>query len=514
MKGGQRHSSWLALWMLAFACQVQPPATHSPPAPPPREVIHRIRPAPIPVLASEPGAEVEGGSHVQLDDVMLSVESHFPLILAALEEYEIARGRMLQAQGGFDTRLGVKSKLGLEGYYENERADLLFEQPTQLWGTTFSGGYRYGDGDFASYDDEARTDEGGEFRVGMLVPLLQNGGIDPRRVALWQARLQEQQAEPIVTQKRLEATRKAADAYWKWLAWGRKRSIAQRLLELAEGRQEQVQILVEEGQLAAINLIENQRLIVERQSNRVRAERGLQEAAILLSLFWRDAQGRPRLAAEGTLPGDFPAAREPQATLVPGDTELAIEQRPEVRAVQIERERLSLDLSMARNQMLPLFDVGVFASQDVGDQSRMVDDRGPFELEALFKFSIPLQRSKPRGKIRELKAKLAKLERETVYLQDVVVNEVRDASSALTQAWKRLGLARQNAELALGLEEAERLALQEGQSDLFRVNLREQQTALAASAEVDVQREYFQALTDYRAVLGVPYDEVLGTAGP
>ena len=445
---------------------------------------------------------------MQLDDVLLSVESHFPLILAALEEYEIARGRVLQAEGGFDTRLGLKSKLGLEGYYENERADLLLEQPTKLWGTTLSGGYRYGGGDFAVYDDEARTDEAGEFRLGVLLHLLQNGSIDPRRVALWRARLQEQQAEPIVTQKRLEATRKASDAYWKWLAWGKKRAIAQRLLQLAEGRQEQVEILVEEGQLAKINLVENQRLIVERRSNHVRAERGLQEAAILLSLFWRDAKGRPRLPADGRLPGEFPSARSPQETLVPGDAELALEQRPEVRAIEIERERLALDLSLARNQLLPQFDVGVFASQDAGDQSRTIDDRGPFELEALFKFSVPLQRRKPRGKVRELRAKLSKLERETQYLQDLVVNEVRDASSALTQAWMRLGLARENVELALGLEEAERLALEEGESDLFRVNLREQQTALAASAEVDVQREYFQALTDYRAVLGVAHDEL------
>lgn len=501
---------------LAGACQVQPPQTRPLPAPPGPEVVERLRPAPAPIPVLGGGAaaaptEVE--SAVQLDEVLRSVETHFPLILAALEEFEIARGRLLQAEGGFDTRLGAASKLGLEGYYENERADLLFEQPTTLWGTTFSGGYRYGSGEFAAYDGEARTDEGGEFRVGVLVPLLQNGSIDPRRVALWQARLQEQQAEPIVAQKRLEATRKAADAYWKWLAWGRKRAIAQRLFELAQGRQEQVRILVDEGQLAAINLVDNQRLIVERQSNLVRAERGLQEAAILLSLFWRDAEGRPLLPAEAALPDAFPVAREPQETLIPDDMALALEQRPEVRAIELERERLALDLSMARNELLPVLDFGVFASQDVGEQSGLVDDRGPFELQALFKFSMPLQQSRPRGKIRELEAKLAKLERETGYVKDVVVNDVRDASSALTQAWQRLALARENVELALRLEEAERVALDEGQSDLFRVNLREQQTAVAASSEVDVQSEYFKALTDYRAVLGLTYDEVVADPG-
>lgn len=92
-------------------------------------------------------------------------------------------------------------------------------------------------------------------------------------------------------------------------------------------------------------------------------------------------------------------------------------------------------------------------------------------------------------------------------------SEVQDAASALVQAYRRLGLARQNAELALQLEDAERIALDEGQSDLFRVNLREQQTAAAQASEVDSQREYFTALADYRAVLGLAYDEAVPT-GP
>ena len=499
--------------LVAAACQSREPQRRPPPMPVAEELVARLRPeARVPVLGAEGPTAASQAGELGLESVLHSVETNFPLVLAALEEFEIARGRVLQAEGGFDTRLGAQGKLGLEGYYENERADLLFEQPTELFGATLSGGYRIGTGRFAGYDDDARTDEGGEFRLGLLVPLLQNFQIDPRRVALWQARIGEQQAEPIVTRKRLEATRKAADVYWKWVAWGRKRVIAQRLLELARGRQGQVQVLVDEGQIARINLVDNERLIVEREASLVRAERGLQESAILLSLYWRDGEGRPIVPAVDALPPQFPPARAPEATLVPGDIALALEQRPEVREIELEREQLELDLSLSRNQMLPAFDFGMVASQDVGEQSGSVADRDPFELQALFKFSLPLQRSRPRGKIRELEAKLAKLSRETGYVKDVVAIEVRDAGSALVQAHARLALARRNVELALELEAAERIALDEGQSDLFRLNLREQQTAVAAASEVDVQNEYFKALADYRAVLGLTYEEVLPAA--
>lgn len=503
----------LGLACCTAACQSAPPPRRALPLPPASSVIERLRPEPAPSVPVLGAAPVASGAVLELDALLGSVETHFPLVLAALEEFEIARGRMLAARGGFDTRLGAQGKLGIEGYYENQRGDFTIEQPLEDFGATVSSGYRIGRGSFGSYDDDARTDEAGEFRLGVLVPVLQGFSIDPRRVALWQARIGEEQAEPIVTGKRLEATRKAAQTYWKWVASGRKRAVAQRQLELARGRQDQVRILVDEGQIAAVNLIDNQRLIVEREASLVRAERDLQESAILLSLYWRSPAGEPQVPADTLLPGAFPPARDPTDTLVTGDVALALDQRPELRALALLRTQLELDLQLSENQLLPALDVGMFASQDVGEQSGAKDDRGPFELQALFKFSVPVQLSRARGKILELEAKLAKLARESAYAKDVVRSEVQDAASALVQAYRRLGLARRNAELALQLEDAERVALDEGQSDLFRVNLREQQTASAQASEVDSQREYFTALADYRAVLGLAYDEVV-PSGP
>ncbi len=94
-------------------------------------------------------------------------------------------------------------------------------------------------------------------------------------------------------------------------------------------------------------------------------------------------------------------------------------------------------------------------------------------------------------------------------MRDLVVSEVRGAVTALGRTLERLDQARRNVELARDLEEAERLQLDLGESDLFRLNLREQQTAVAAAALVDVVGEHFRALAAYRAVLGLPYDEVV-----
>ncbi len=497
---------------LAAACSSSSPQRGDDwPPPVGYDVLSRVaaptpRPAAVAILGSATSQEPSG--ELDLDALMTSVEANFPLILAALEEVEIAHGKLVSARGGFDTRLEARGTVAPEGFYENEVFDAWIEQPTTLWGATFLGGYRIGSGDFAVYDGKQKTNAGGEYRAGVSLPLLQGGEIDPRRVELWRSRLGVERAEPIVLQKRLEATRKAASAYWSWVAAGAKRAIAQRQLELAQDRQAQVELAVAEGELAEINLIDNRRLIVERESNRVRAERGLQQAAIQLSLYWRDAQGRPRVPAPEDLPPAFPEPRAPSLTLVPEGERVALERRPEIRALELELEALELELRLVGNQWLPRLDLGVFASQDVGAAVNTPDDKDPFELEALVRFSMPLQRRKPAGDRRSLEARIAKLRRETSFERDLVVTDVQDAESALTQSWQRLAQARANVELAERLEEAERLQLAAGESDLFRVNLREQQTAAAAAAVVDVLAEHFKALAEYRAVLGVPYDGV------
>ena len=374
------------------------------------------------------------------------------------------------------------------------------------------GGYRIGRGDFAEYDKKGQTLTDGEFRAGVNVPLLQGGRIDQRRLAVWRARIDRDRADPGVLRKRLEATRKAANAYWKWVAAGQKFEVARRLLALAENRQDGVALAVSEGELAEIALTENRRLIVERQAILVGAERGLQESSILLSLYYRDAEGTPLVVGIDELPREFPNPRNPDQMLADDDIEVAIGRRPEVRSLELQRTRLELDLELARNTLLPKLDAGVLASQDIGDEVSNPDDKGPFEFDAFVSFELPVQRRKAKGTTRANEAKIAKLDRNLQFVKDRIAVEVQDAASRLRQSFRRVGQVRENVELAGRLEEAERIQLREGESDLLRVNLREQQTAAAASAMIDVLAEHFRAMAEYRAVLGMPYDEVIAGA--
>ena len=448
-------------------------------------------------------------SALTFEDVLNSVEEQFPLVVAAMEEFEIASARLLSAEGGFDLRLKGEGEISPQGFYETEAAKLVFEQPTTAWGATVFGGYKRGTGSFPIWEGGLKTREDGEFSAGVRLPLLQGRTIDPRRVSLWKARIGQIQADPIVLEKRLEATRKAANSYWKWVASGQKLLIARRLLTLADGRQEGIAISVSEGQLPRLSITENQRLVVERQSIVIQAERTLQQAAIQLSLFWRDASGQPVIPGEALMPEALPTPKDPELLIRSTDTDMAIRNRPELLSLELEVTQLELDRQLAENYLLPKLDVAVAGSKDVGDRVSNPDDKGPFELDVLLNFDVPVQRREASGKLRSIESKTVQVERKLQFARESVIAEVQDGQSAVLQTWRRLALLRENAALAAELEQAERNFLSEGESDLLRVNLREQQTASAASRLVDVVAEHFQAIANYRASLGLPYDEVL-----
>jgi len=185
---------------------------------------------------------------------------------------------------------------------------------------------------------------------------------------------------------------------------------------------------------------------------------------------------------------------------------IALAQRPELRELDVMRRQLSLAVRKARNDALPRLDLRVDASQDFGDPVDVPDDKGEFVLQAGVRLTLPVQRRGARGALQKRRAEMLQLEQESRLQRDEISVEVRDAVSAKTQARRRIAEAQRSLELAQELESAERFQLEEGNSDLLRLNIRERQTAQASAFLVAVMQEYFEAWTLYQVALGNAVD--------
>jgi len=433
---------------------------------------------------------------LSLADVWASVEAHHPTIAIAAAEAAAARGDQLAQDGAFDPVIKGKAT-GDAGYYPGLIADVGVDVPTSVWGATVSGGWRGGYGDFPAYDGKYKTNDGGELRLGLLLPLLRDGAIDRRRAGVERVALEQRVQEEAVRGARLELRRAAAVAYWEWVAAGARVDVARRALELARARDAQLLERARAGDVATIEHRDNERLVAQRRARVAVAERALDKAALDLALFVRDDGGAPVVVDASRLPTltPPPARIEDRRALI----DEALARRPDVVRLQIVDEQLGVDARLADNQLLPGVALVAGVSQDLGgssstpssptawgagDKTRAVPEA---EVGVAVDLAVPFRQA--RGRVAVVQAQRARLAEQARLLRDRVAVEIDDAGSAARAAAARLAAATAEVDAAVDVEDAERTRFVAGDATLLTVNLREVATVDARLASIDAALE-------------------------
>ena len=441
-----------------------------------------------------------------LEDVLISVTEHYPMVLSARIDFQKAQAEYLSAQGGFDPNLKSILASAVEGYYKNVYTDLSVEQPTALWGTRFLAGWRNGQGRFPVYDSKYATYTGGEFRAAVEVPLLRGGATDERRVKLGTSEKGLELAELGVDAQKLEINKLAAFKYWDWLAAGKKLKVAEDLLEISLVRDKALIDRVKHGDTPQIDQTDNQRSVVQRRSAVLAAERGLQKASFELSLFLRDAAGTPRVVSRENLPQDFP---EPPSDLVaasPDQDSRWIAQHPDIQRFRVQIEQAQMEFRLADNQFLPRLDFNFGFYSDLGRNpgtSPYLPAYGDAsELRVGLALEFPLFFRSPRGKRESASLTLNKLNVVQSLAQDRLQVILNDSRQAMKTALERLSLARKEIGLNQRLEEAERVRFKHGESNVLMINIREQITCDAWIKEYDALVDFYKSKAEFTAAQG------------
>ncbi|MDZ4695920.1 MAG: TolC family protein [Deltaproteobacteria bacterium] len=453
------------------------------------------------LLPSQVIAQATGA--LQLEEVLRSVDQHFPKIRAAFEKTEAARAKQLQSEGAFDLNLHGKAQHLVRGKFPSSSIDTWVEQPTTLWGLKVEGGYRNASG-FPIYNGQNVTSTNGEVRIGISIPLLRDRAIDDNRFELKNAKLGVERTSQEQRWVRLQSRLKAASVYLKWVALGQKRVVAERLLQIASVRQAGIERQIESGQIAPIERVDNQRLIISREERLVEATQQFEQAGLELGLFWRSENGRPNLPTGGSLPN------WPPASIVDGDLsydlDRAIEIRPDVLALRYAAEQLQARVEVSENRLKPTMDLRVMASQDSGDPrpyAFFAESVNETEVGAGLTFKLPVQRRKARGEVDQSLAELASISAELELATDVVRMEMQQAKLVVKATHQRTDLGRQATAAAIQMEKAERQRFDEGQSTLLLVNLRELATAETESRFIESWADHELARVALQAAAGV-----------
>ena len=455
-------------------------------------------PAAPPATSAAPSP---GTGPLGVAEVVRAAQDRFPLLLAADAEKQGAEADLLAAEGGFDPVLRSTGAVLATGQYPSQRIDTVLEQPTPLWGTSVFAGYRIGAGKFASYDGKLETNDHGELRAGVRLPVLRDGWIDRRRAGIQRAEIAVDIAKLNKDQQKIEITRLSAQRYWDWAGAGRRLAVVQDWLALAEARNTDLKSRVEKGDLPEIEQLENERSVLARRAQVVASTRQLEQTAIDLSLFFRKADGKPDVPSKDRLPASLPEppAVTPTVPAKQAETD-ALARRPEPRRADAVRAQASVELDLARNQAWPAIDLFVAGSADLGPGD---EKRGIPVLEAGVLIDIPILGRPQRGRVRSQEAAVKRADKHAELARDRVGAEVKDAASAIDAARKRAEVAAQEVALAEKLEALEKKRFDLGDSTMLIVNLREQATLEARIRRIDALVDYQKAVAAERAAKGI-----------
>jgi outer membrane protein TolC len=413
-------------------------------------------------------------------DLVKSVLENFPLIQEAELKANAAKGELTSAEGAFDHKLIFKSRNRLEDKYDNQYFEATLERQTAFGGTSLVAGHRQGQGNFPAYDGKFRTSGAGEIFAGLSVPILRNLKTDEFRTNLKIKDIEKKQADLGVVLKKMVYLHKALTLYYKWILETQKLKINKSIFELAKIRHDMIERKYKAGDIERIKVTDNQRAIDKRSGEIVKNEIELNKIRAELAIYLRDENGSAISIPLESNP-EFILKKDEQA-LFSKD----ISSNPQVKILDLERDKLKLESIFFDQTKLPGLNLELLGSKELSQNTPYDSDT----LQVAVKFDFPIENRKAEGKSVSYSYKVLAIDKNRQFLESELTQQLNFFIQASIDSKMRWEITSKEFEGSKMMAEAEKKRWAQGASDLFTVNLREQDVA-------DVEIRRWTALYDY-----------------
>jgi outer membrane protein TolC len=229
----------------------------------------------------------------------------------------------------------------------------------------------------------------------------------------------------------------------------------------------------------------------------------LEQAAIALSVYVRDEDGRPRIPSRDELP-DEPLSLPELAQLEHAEAlDEARRRRPEYVRFDALLERAEIARALARNGRLPRADARVGVSRDLGQGTADATQRlSGTILEAGVTIASPVPNRTARRRTAAREAELDAVEHERRAFEELLHADVARALLDVRATAELVAVEQEAASVAEQLASAERTRFEQGATSMLFVNLREQAAAEARIGVIERIAEALSARATLDAVLG------------
>ena len=402
-----------------------------------------------------------------------SVNNHYPLIQEALLKYEASKGEYEASLGSFDHKVKFKSRNNIENVYDNQYFETAIERKTPYYGIGLIAGHRQGNGKFAEYDGYYRTSAAGEIFAGLTVPILRNFANDEARLGAQIAKINQEISKQELMTKKLTTTHKALSLYYKWLLECKKLEIRKSILALATSRHEMIEKKFKAGDVEKIKIKDNLRTIDKRRDEVLKNEIDLKRIAMELSLYLRNNKG------DSLIPSQDQAPTDPKIHKNTKLSSFKWEKIPQLQILNLQFEAMKQQKEFNKTQRLPGLNLDVLASRELSGDI-------PYDPETIkvgVSFDFPLENRKASGKTVSSEYKAMAIQKQKQYLLQELERFYNFSVDSVEASLERFKVVSREYENTKVMADAEKKRWLQGESDLFIFNLREQDIA-----EADIKR--------------------------
>lgn len=410
-----------------------------------------------------------------LEDLYAVILKNHPTARQASLLSEVARQEIRLARGNFDPKLEAQfssKKLNGESYYDIFNSSLKFPTFFPIDPTigidknsgTYLNPERYINSDF-NYQ---------QIYAGISLPLGRGLFTDERRTALRQAELFKNMTEAEQVKIINKLLLDAAKNYWNWYYAYYNYRLLTRSVGIAAEIFNRVKTNYTFGESALIDTVQAKITWQQRVIEQQEAFLDFQNTGLELSNMLWDSVSNP-LNLDATW---APVLKADAWSLTPNGlkalADQARENHPELKKIEIKIYQLEAERKLAAEYLKPQLNLNYYALNQPlnprGDFSFVADDNYKLGVD----FAFPVFLRKERSKLALTKLKITNTKFEQSLTERQIVNNLTGIYNQLINLQTIMANQKQMMEGYERLLEAELLNLEQGESDLFKINIQQE----------------------------------------
>ncbi len=441
---------------------------------------------------------------LKFDDFYALVINNHPVVKQAELLTDQAVQELRLARGGFDPKLegtfDLKNFKDIEYY---DKLDISLKVPT-WFALDPKIGFERNEGDFLSDENDVSSSPNNtQVYAGVSVPIGQGLFIDERRATVRQAKLFQQMAEADQIKEINKTLLTAAKDYWEWYYAYNNYLLMQQSIGIAQDIFDRTKMGFEYGEVAAIDTVQAKITLLKRITDFQQANADRLRAAFRLATHLWSNDSAPLDLEDNVRPEEAPLSNLDD-DLLTQLVRLARNNHPEIRKLDLKGESLLVERNLARENLKPRLNLNYYML----DQPLNSDgERNGFSLNDNYKlgldFAFPIFLRKERAKLNQTKLKLVDNQYARDYRERQIINQVNGQFAAATNTGAMIDQQAQMVESYQRIVEAERLNLQNGESDLFKINLQVDKLIESQTKLLKLQSSYQKSIANLYWAAGI-----------